>query len=97
MKSPVEFVRRINIILLLFLTLASLLNVPGNGVWDQLVDDILKISGRNLPLDDVDHLLTDVADLRRDDWYIRRQYMEEEQCKKEDKEHEEQRQRTCPA
>ena len=45
------------------LTLASLLDISGNGVRDELVDDLLEVGGANLPLDDVDHLLPDVLHL----------------------------------
>ena len=44
-------------------TLACLLDVSGDGVRDELVDDILEVCGADFPLDDVDHLLTDVPDL----------------------------------
>merc|ERR1719180_313022 len=43
--------------------LASFLDVPGNGVGNELVDNILEVSGGNLPGDDVAHLLPDVPDL----------------------------------
>ena len=46
-----------------FLTLAGLLNVSGNGIGDELVHDILQVSGGHLPADDVDHLLADVPHL----------------------------------
>ena len=46
------------------LTLASLLDISGNGVRDELVDDLLEVGGADLPLDDVDHLLPDVLHLR---------------------------------
>ena len=45
------------------LTLASLLNITGNGVRDQLVDDVLQVGGGHLAADDVDHLLADVSHL----------------------------------
>ena len=45
------------------LTLASLLNITGNGVRDQLVDDVLQVGGGDLAADDVDHLLADVSHL----------------------------------
>ena len=45
------------------LTLASLLNITGNGVRDQLVDDVLQVGGGHLAADDVDHLLADVPHL----------------------------------
>ena len=44
-------------------TLTSLLNVSGDGVWDKFVDDLLEVSGANLPGDDVCHLLPDVLHL----------------------------------
>ena len=46
-----------------FHTLAGLLNVSGNGIGDELVHDILQVSGRHLPADDVNHLLPDVPHL----------------------------------
>merc|ERR1719391_1594267 len=44
-------------------SLASLLNITGNGVRDQLVDDVLQVGGGHLAADDVDHLLADVPHL----------------------------------
>merc|ERR1719477_533692 len=38
-------------------SLASLLNITGNGVRDQLVDDVFQVGGGHLAADDVDHLL----------------------------------------
>ena len=49
--------------LLFPLTLASLLNITGNGVRDQLVDDVLQVGGGHLAADDVDHLLADISHL----------------------------------
>ena len=49
--------------LISLLTLASLLNITGNGVRDQLVDDVLQVGGGHLAADDVDHLLADVPHL----------------------------------
>ena len=43
--------------------MASLLDVSGNGVRDELVDNILEVCGADFPLDDVHHLLSDVPDL----------------------------------
>merc|ERR1719318_2421510 len=40
-------------------TLASLLNVSGNGVRDELVDNLLQVGGADLSLDDINHLLPD--------------------------------------
>ena len=48
---------------MVLLYLTSLLNVPGDGVGDEFVDDLLEVGGADLPGDDVDHLLTDVPDL----------------------------------
>merc|ERR1719477_221544 len=44
-------------------SLASFLNITGNGVRDQLVDDVLQVGGGHLAADDVDHLLADVPHL----------------------------------
>merc|ERR1719436_14359 len=41
----------------------KMIDITSNRVGDELVHDFLEISGADLPLDDVDHLLTDVADL----------------------------------
>ena len=43
--------------------MACLLDISGDGVWDKLVNNILKVCGADFPLDDVDHLLSDVPDL----------------------------------
>merc|ERR1719370_2357618 len=44
-------------------SLASLLNITGNGVRDQLVDDVLQVGGGHLAADDVDHLFANVSHL----------------------------------
>merc|ERR1719400_239675 len=44
-------------------SLASLLDISGNGVRDELVDNLLQVGGADLSLDDVDHLLPDVLHL----------------------------------
>merc|ERR1719188_1653254 len=44
-------------------SLAGLLNITGNGVRDQLVNDVLQVGGGHLAADDVDHLLADVPHL----------------------------------
>ena len=44
---------------------ASLLDVHGHGVGDQLVDDLLQVDGRDFAGDDVGHLLADTTDLKK--------------------------------
>ena len=46
-------------------TLASLLNVDGDGVGDELGDDLLEVAGGDFAGDDVDHLFADLSDLKR--------------------------------
>ena len=47
----------------MIITLAGLLNVSGDGVWDKFVNNLLQVCGADLPGDDVDHLLPDVLHL----------------------------------
>ena len=47
----------------MIITLTSLLDVSGDGVWDKFVDNLLQVCGADLPGDDVDHLLPDVLHL----------------------------------
>lgn len=45
--------------------LASLLDLSANDLWNELGDELLKVTGRALSLDNVEHLLSDLALLRR--------------------------------
>merc|ERR1719328_509113 len=44
-------------------SLACLLNISGNRIWDEFVDNFLQVSAAHFSLDDVGHLLPDVLDL----------------------------------
>merc|ERR1719328_556958 len=44
-------------------SLACLLNISGNRIWDKFVDNFFQVSATNFSLDDVSHLLPDVLDL----------------------------------
>ena len=46
-------------------SLAGLLNVLGNAVWDQLVDYFLQVIGRHFTGHDVNHLLADKTHLKK--------------------------------
>lgn len=43
--------------------LAVLLDVLGDGIGQQFVDDFLQLAARNVPVDDLYHLLADGANL----------------------------------
>jgi hypothetical protein len=54
--SNVNIMQRIN-------ALARLLNVLGYGIWKKFVNHILQVRRDNVGGDQLDHLLTDGADL----------------------------------
>ena len=46
-------------------SLACLLDVNGNGIWDELVDSFLQVHRSNLTGNDVYHLLANLANLKK--------------------------------